>query len=414
MNPNNDHDDLESSNAPLEALLRERVGKESPPDLARVVAARHARGDGQQVAERLTAKEDPVLAARSRPLLTAALVLLGIGAVIGTLVAVKAIDQEAPTNVGASAPDLQDPPAPTIGSAFELQVVDRHGGPVQNFRLSMLEIVNTDPVQYRPVATMLDVTKTPRDFTGAFTRIDGLIAGTWAVAITDDMHALTVSDPFEIKDATRSKVTVKMNVGGIVRGTVRNRKGDPIANATVQTQSHNFAETARFPMLRALFKAKEKAVKTERKTKTDKNGAFEMKKLAYGGYVLHVEHPDYCPTSSPSVTVTEKVQQVAIVTERGTEVFGRVLQGGKAAALYEVRVSRRQVAGKPAWDLTVPTDATGYYRLGTRVRPGEYKLSACKQNHENPFDILLQLKQSQRTITIQPGQDKLEQNLKLN
>lgn len=419
MNSTNDHDDLRANNAPLDALLHERVGNESPPDLARVVAARHARGEGQQAAERLAASQDPVQIHLGRPLLVAALVLLGIGAVVGTVLSTKANGSgtdDSGANQQAIEPEsvVQDP-KPIDGQSFSLQVVDRHGGPVQNFRVSVLQVMGTDPVVYKPAVTLLDIAKTPRDFATAFTNIDGLINGTFAVAITDDMHALTLSKPFKVDDGAPTKVTVVMNFGGIVRGTVRNKKGEPIAGATVTTQPSNFAQAPSFPPLQALLDAHQKAVNTKRTAKTDKYGAFEVKKVTYGEYRLLVEHPDYCDSGVAKVSVSEKPQTMTVVAERGTEVFGRVLKGGAPAANCQVTLImiKQFLPGETTRAHVALTDEQGKYRFGSRVRPDDYQVSARQRDNENPFELLTQTRQSQQKITIKPGQDKHEQNLNL-
>ncbi|MCK5942358.1 MAG: hypothetical protein KAI24_10345, partial [Planctomycetes bacterium] len=118
---NDDRDRLTADEAPIDTLLRERVGGEAPPDLARVVATRHARGDGAGAAERVASAPSHVRPP-TRPWLAAALVLLGVGAVAGTIWSGRA----APDEVDPQARQTAQDPVPA-GASFRLRVIDAKG-----------------------------------------------------------------------------------------------------------------------------------------------------------------------------------------------------------------------------------------------------------------------------------------------
>ena len=57
--------------------------------------------------------------------------------------------------------------------------------------------------------------------------------------------------------------------------------------------------------------------------------------------------------------------------------------------------------------------ADGRYRLLKRVPPGTYKITASRQSAENPFSKLLDMKDTEQTLTIVPGQERAEMNFNL-
>ena len=55
------------------------------------------------------------------------------------------------------------------------------------------------------------------------------------------------------------------------------------------------------------------------------------------------------------------------------------------------------------------SDNDGRYRLLKRVPPGRYKVVASRQSGDNnPFMVLLDMRETERFITLTAGQDRLK------
>lgn len=451
---NNDHDDLRPTDAPLDALLHERFGNESAPDLSEIIAERHARGEGAEVAARLAQHENPVLRGTQRPLLTAALVLLGIGAVVGTVWSVKNAEpgkdatgqhalQQPPVaeqkplyvarpneNANVEWHADQDPkknpfekaqqqnpkqPQETTAANLEisLRVVDQHGGPIQSFEVEVVYVHKLNPLRFGPAVVMKGIKRQPRDFKGNYTTIKGLAPGTFAVIVDDGIHAKSTSTPFVVSGTGKTKVDVRMNRGGEVRGIVLDSEGRPVSGATVTTAAPNDSPFANSPFAEVL-KGRRPTLHTEVKVKTNADGLFVIKKLAVGNYALRAEHIEFSPVQLKDVQVTVKpAKPVAIMILRGAVVHGRVAKQGKPQADYLVNVIRDgETDGKLH---TARTDNEGKFRITERLPPGSYTIRARAETtgNGNPFEALLQLKKTQHSFTIEKGKAKVEQNIDL-
>tara|TARA_R110002096_G_scaffold5514_5_gene25805 strand:- start:1715 stop:3070 length:1356 start_codon:yes stop_codon:yes gene_type:complete len=449
---NNDQDDLRPTDAPIDALLHERFGHESAPDLSKVIAERHARGDGADVAAQLAQHESPVLRGTQRPLLTAALVLLGIGAVVGTVWSVKnvepsgdagpqhalqqpqgaeqtppvvrpkipevAIEEQSPqTKPGdvLSPKQLVPPQDPVANLEFTLRVLDQHGGPIQNFEVDIVYVQQLNPLRIGRAVAIKGIKRQPRDFKGDYTTIKGLPPGTYAVVVHDSMHAKCMSSPFTLSGNGKKQVEVRMNHGGELRGTVVDAQGRPVSGATVTTVAPIDA-----PIADALFpeiqKARRPTFHTEAKVQTLADGSFVIKKLAVGNYVLRAEHTEFSPAKLENVDVTLKPRKpIAITVIKGSVVHGRVSKQGKPQENYLVdvwAVLDGKSIGQPH---TARTDKQGNFRIAERLPPGRYRLLARMENNgnENPFELLIQMRDSEVLFEIEKGKAHAALNIDL-
>ena len=69
------------------------------------------------------------------------------------------------------------------------------------------------------------------------------------------------------------------------------------------------------------------------------------------------------------------------------------------------------VCPPPIFDNAYSTDDQGCYRIDRRLPTGTYQISAWRPVQDgNPFQVLLQMRNTQRNLVIEPGQEKVEQN----
>jgi hypothetical protein len=61
----------------------------------------------------------------------------------------------------------------------------------------------------------------------------------------------------------------------------------------------------------------------------------------------------------------------------------------------------------------VVSDGDGRFRLLKRVPPGTYKVTASRQTAENPFMRMIDMKDTEQQLVINPGQERAELNFNL-
>jgi hypothetical protein len=85
----------------------------------------------------------------------------------------------------------------------------------------------------------------------------------------------------------------------------------------------------------------------------------------------------------------------------------------------EMQQQQQQNPGQVArprgfFSAVVISDSEGRYRLLKRVPPGTYKMHAARASGTgSPFDTLLDMKQTERQVTVLPGQDKVVMNFEV-
>ena len=299
--------------------------------------------------------------------------------------------------------------SPTPGTV-KLRVLDCNGGPVASCKVSVMRYFQAKG-SFGKLPSLPTSELGQRDFAGDVATIRSLPLGEFVVQVEADLHALTRSEPFSITDeANTAEVTVKLQRGTTITGTVYGADGKPLAGATVATR-----EASQFSGLVQMFGDLLPITTTRTSVVTDKEGHYQLKHIASGTYRIVTTHGDYCTASTSTEVKDEKTLALGDVKLiQGAEVFGTCLLGDKPVAGLKVTItkpdSNAAPGTQPTWKTT--TDEQGQWRMEEHIPPGDYEICAAQANAtNNPFDTLLQMKDSQQTLTIRAEHTKVEKAL---
>lgn len=322
--------------------------------------------------------------------------------------------------------------------AVKLRVLAASGQPVKAYRIGLLRYFPQNPDSVGKVLEWPDRSVTPGDYPrkydGQFAQIGGLPTGEYRFQITENNHAKTLSPPFTVADgAEPAEVEARLTLGGAIVGVVVDDRGNPVPDAVVSSDMNGglVAGSGLFEMFRTMLPEKHSAVQT----RADGQGRFRLSKLAFADYMVRASHPSYCEGTAVDLKIESEGQVVdvgRIALALGTVVEGVVTIGGMPAGQVKVTVSTRLDAagfapqagqpqgapGKPPKGLfhaTVQTDNDGRFRLLKRVPPGTYKATAQRPAVGNdPFGALLDIRESERELTIGAGQESVTVSFALN
>ncbi|GAB4151875.1 MAG: hypothetical protein Fur0037_20600 [Planctomycetota bacterium] len=306
------------------------------------------------------------------------------------------------------------------GSA-RVRVLDRQGRPVRSFTLSLKRSFPKNPIGIGNVPEFRDVRIMPPDFDGDFATVRGIPNGDFVFQITAQGHARTLSEPFTVlAGGTVPEVTVHLTLGGVLTGRVLDGRGNPVSGATVSTDINGgLAADSEFFKIFAQFMP-EKITKTS--TRTDRAGRYRLPLLAFGDYMIRATHPQYCEGVALDLKVESETDIVVpdITLQHGTIIEGIATQGGQPRGQVKITIGppmdqtqQLDPSGKPKamFMATAISSGDGHYRFLKRVPPGTYAIHASAQaGDNNPFVTLIQMKQTERTLVVPPGQERMIQN----
>lgn len=320
--------------------------------------------------------------------------------------------------------------------SVKLRVLGANRAPVKNYRLTLLRHFPNNPGGVGRVMDFPDRTVTPGDypaeFKGEWAVIRNVPVGEYRWQIQDNAHAKTLSPSFIVVDGgPMPEVQAELTMGAVIVGTVIDDSSKPVAGAIVTTDV-NSGPIGDMGGIFDVFRTMMPEKHTKAQVTTDEQGRFRVTKLAFADYMVRVAHPAYCEGTAVGISL-ENAGQVfdvgVIQLARGTVVEGLVSVGGAPAGQVQVQVSTpvaTAVPGQPAQSTPVEpasspkmffaqavSDNDGRYRLLKRVPPGTYKITASRQSAENPFSKLLDMKDTEQTLTIVPGQERAEMNFNL-
>ncbi|MCR9245475.1 MAG: carboxypeptidase regulatory-like domain-containing protein [bacterium] len=319
----------------------------------------------------------------------------------------------------------------------KLRVTGADGKPVKNYRISLKRYFPNNPLGIGNVPEFNDRSINPSDYPAEFGRdwaiVRGVPTGEFVFQIKDRVHAKSLSQPFTVRDAMEPvEVTAQMTLGAAIVGVVVDDRGQPVRGAYVNTDMNNAfqGDGGIFELFRSMIPERH----SKKQVRTNKSGQFRFDKLAFAEYMVRVGHPDFCEGRQLDIKLTEEGQVVDVGTiqlNRGTIIEGFTSITGQAAGQVKITLSippeqqnaavrEGQEGGTPVsmgqmFSASVVSENDGRYRLPKRVPPGTYKIVAARSSGEqqNPFMILLDMRETERIVTLRPGQDRMKINFDL-
>jgi uncharacterized GH25 family protein len=309
-----------------------------------------------------------------------------------------------------------------VRAVVKLSVLGANKAPVKTYRLSLKRYYPSNPLGIGNVPDFPDRTVSPgdhpADLGGQWALIRGLPSGELRFQIEDSQHAKTLSPPFTVVEGGPVvEVVTQLVLGGTIQGTVMDQTGKPVAGATVSTDFNGgiAADLGFLGPLRDMMPEKH----SKASTKTNAQGLFRLNKLAYAEYMIRATHPDYCEGSVVNLRLETEGQLVdagVIQLVPGATIEGVTMVGGQPSG--QVKVSLTAPLGDNAaalpnatrtaralFSVSAVSDGEGRFRLLKRVPPGTYKINASRITTGSPFDAILDIKQTEQQLVIEPGRD---------
>ncbi|HEU4417849.1 MAG TPA: carboxypeptidase-like regulatory domain-containing protein, partial [Planctomycetota bacterium] len=304
----------------------------------------------------------------------------------------------------------------------KLSVLGTNKTPVKVYRLGLKRYFPSNPLGIGNVPEFPDRSVNPGDYPdgGPWAMIRGLPSGEFRFQIEDGAHAKTLSPPFTVVEGGPVvEVIANLVLGGSIQGTVIDDQGKPVAGAAVTTDLNGgiAADSEIFRIFRDMMPEKH----SKATGKTDAQGRFRINKLAYAEYMVRVSHPDYCEASVINLKLETEGQIVdagVIQLSPGATIEGVTMVGGQPSGQVKISLSSPVADNVPAgavpdaartaralFNATAVSDGDGRFRLLKRVPPGTYKISASRVTNGNPFDTLMDIKETEQQLVIERGRD---------
>jgi len=305
-----------------------------------------------------------------------------------------------------------------------LRVLSARGTPVRNYVVALRRYFANNPGGIGKVPEFRDVRVTPGDYEGEYANIRNVPNGDYVFQIVEPNHAKTLSPAFTMTAGGEPPVVeVTLTMGASITGIVVDDRGQPVAGAIVATDMNGglAADTGFLEVFKSFLPEKH----TAKTTKTDGGGRFVLNQLAFADYMVRVAHPDFCEGAALDIKLdTEgQMKDVGIVALlRGCIVEGYCSYGGQRQGQIKVTIGppdgfrpELDQSGQPKQRLfsaNTITDGDGHYRFLKRVPPGTYKIYAFKEagSGDDVFGRFKQLKDTQRQLIVNAGQDQLSVN----
>lgn len=206
------------------------------------------------------------------------------------------------------------------GAPLSGRVVDERGKPVGGAR-----VIATNASEPLPVFDpRRDGVLAGAD--GKFT-IPAVSAGTWRLGATHGAFAPTTSEPITV-DGTNARAGVELVLaaGGVVRGIVKDKAGQPVAAADVRVVAKGFVE----------WRARRQAF-------TDGEGRFEVDGLARRAVDVVAQHDSGASAIVPADLATKREHELELVLDIGGTITGTVVDPRGEP------IGDAQVIAEPEW-----------------------------------------------------------------
>lgn len=281
-------------------------------------------------------------------------------------------------------------------------VVGSDDRPLSRYSVSARQVVPGSAILGRPMHT-----RQVRNSDGGEFMLAGLADGTWCVEAKAEGYAPTLSDTFIITGGNQAPaVTLKMSRGGTLTGQVISAAtGQPVAGARVSTLDNDYVPN---PLSDLLGDATPRST-AKRTTATDKDGRFTLTTLNPEFYQLEIKHPQFTTMTVRDLRVNDSEEPVEVgpfALMAGGSVRGTVYDGaGLPLANSKISLAGNLEALGVSYEAR--TNSEGQYLI-QRVRPGEWKLHATRENLESPFLSIVDMQQSQVVVVITEGNESLQ------
>lgn len=291
------------------------------------------------------------------------------------------------------------------GSA-RLRVLGANGRTMSSFRAHIKRSSAKANGTLTNLSDQAMVTVTSRDLEDGVYILGGLDEGTYAFEVHARGYAKTYSEPFQVKlNKPDPEVSVKMQKGGSLVGSIVDANGRGISGATITTLPNAYMENAITEMFGALIQT----TITRKSTKSKGGGNFTLDALAPGTYQLKVQHEDFTWQflTNYEVLPNRKSKVSPIVMPTGARLVGRAMINGRPAAQIKVQVYSRGDDNKPSdtpFSASAVTDVNGFFSIRRRLHPDKYQASASQATASNIFAQFADEKQTTQKFTIVPGQ----------
>lgn len=281
------------------------------------------------------------------------------------------------------------------------RVIDANGKPVPSFAATGRRIsAGQGKTLYE---NMDDKTVIEGSADGSF-QLCNFDPGTYEIMVTSPGHAPGFSEKFTVEqNSSVPNLVVRLGSGGSMRGRVVDSSGNPIQGAIVSSHDNEMGDDFLDPMLAGLLSTNA----TERKTRSDRDGNFELKLLAPAEYQIMVVHPKYTRARVQSLRVVEGQQTDAgpIKMSAGGSVSGKVYdQAGRPVTRGFVQLIS---SSDPSLSFQARTDVEGRYVV-PHVPAGTYELWATRNTPDggpDPFVTIAEQQGSRVTISVIEGQE---------
>ncbi len=232
--------------------------------------------------------------------------------------------------------------------------------------------------------------------------VEGIVAG----------YANSSSERFTATMGTDAPlITVRMTKGGTLTGRVLGAGGVPVSGATVATHDKEWSDDLFWQSLGAGAPG----AASEITVRTGADGSYTIPFLTPAEYQIVVRHRDYAQEIVKGLAVAEG--QTARVPDvqlpQGAEISGTIIgpSGGPMAGATIKMFPTTQNART----YNAQTNKNGEYRI-KNIRQGSYKIHATRPRTaaDNPFQENIDLKNTQRTLTVQDGSNLVGEDFKLS
>ncbi|HEY5945526.1 MAG TPA: carboxypeptidase regulatory-like domain-containing protein, partial [Kofleriaceae bacterium] len=293
--------------------------------------------------------------------------LTGIGAGWSPLVVrAKGYAQAAMMLTTSGTPDTVEHAALSLarGAALAGRVVDDKGKPVANARVVATSA--SEPLPVVVVDPRLDGVVTGAD--GSFS-IATLSAGTWRVTATAGDYAPTTSAPIAVDGQhARSGIELRLVAGAVVRGTVTDPNGTPVAAADVSVVVHSYLPW-----------------RTRRQALTDANGKFSIGGLEPRAVDVVAWHDSGASAIVAADLAAKRDQEVTLKLDISGAIAGTVVDKN-GQPIGDAQVIARPdwtdaTADRAAWSIRgaqeLVTDQRGAFRFAG-LPDGSYRVRAAR------------------------------------